>query len=437
MPEKETPFERMKRRKEEEISKIDLEDCVITKVDADGMEYKALNMGKIGNYLPNLEEKFNFIRNMSKDEILEFVHWEKNGDFDEKFFPVEILEYMNPEYIEDDKLVEEILGSFIVKSPYDRWNDNAYYMLNEDNGTDYINKYYEAFYDRLTSEQKEKFSHVVGHIEPALATNLKDTPPYFIAQYLWENERFEEIIKYIEDEEDIDRKESLESNASGYAEKYMNDIKERIEDDEEVISSDKLEFLSKLYTIECGKDIKDDEEWKNLFQQNKALAVWESRDIDKIEEYMSLENLNNPELSNMSSYLDKKLGSYMKEVREDIEKYEEVVDKDEIEFLKKAFFIIDGRNIEDDESWSLLLRKNAWRTVERGETVEPDEKNTSIESLSDAELEGMIADNEEKISANDKTIHDKLVEKVLSQQEIIAKQEAEIARLTSQKSKES
>lgn len=401
-------------------------------VDAERREYKALNMQKIAEYIPELEEKFNFIKNMSKDEILEFMHWEDTGDKHNRlFFPTEILQHMNPEFLKDDELVGKILDTFIIKYPYGTGHDNSYYMLNEDNGTNYINAHYNEFYNRLTSEQKEKFSHIVGYKEPALAKDLRDTPPFFIAQYLWENERFEEIIKYIENEEDIELKESLESNARGYAEEYINGIKEKIEDDEEVISSDKLEFLSKLYTIEYGIDIQDDEEWRNLFQQNKALAVWESRDIDKIEKYMSLENLNNPELSNMSSYLEKKLESYMKELREDIEEYEEIIDKDEIEFLKKAFFIIDGRNIEDDESWSLLLRKNAWRAVEG------DEKDTSIESLSDVELEKMIADNEKKISVNDKTIHDKLVEKVRSQQETIAKQETEIARLTSQKSKES
>ena len=428
MPEKETPFERMKRRKEEEISKIELEDCIITKEDAQKNRYKALNMGRIGNYLPELEEKFNFIKNMSKDEILEFTHWEKDSnDYDVKFFPAEILEYMNPEYIKDDELVEEILGSFIVKSPYDTWLDNAYYMLNEDNGTDYINKNYKAFYDRLTSEQQAKFSHIVGRTEPALATNLKDAPHYFIAQYLSENDRFEEIGQYIEDEE------MLEYYMGGnYGNKYMYDIQEIIQDGEEVVDNDKLEFLSKMYMTEFGRDIKEDEKWRNLFQQNEVLAIWQSRDLDKIEEFMKLEYLDNPELSNMSYYLDRKLDSYMREIRESIEEYGEVIDKDEIEFLEKAFSIIDGRNIDEDGKWSALLSRNAFRAA-----VEVDEKDTSIESLSDAKLEEMIADNEEKISANDKTIHDKLVEKVLSQQETIAKQEEEIARLTSQKSKES
>lgn len=250
---------------------------VITKEDAERNEYKALNMEKIGNdnELSNLEEKFNFIKNMNKEEILEFMHYENYYDDNDTsaFFPNEILEHMNPEYLKDDEFVEKILGAYIVEYPYDDWRGNEYYNFSESEEYPFKNKNYNAFFNRLTSEQQIKFSPIVGKVEPALATNLKDTPPYFIAEYLRGNDRFEEILKYIEDEEDIARKETLESYMKSYIEELMDEIEFREEDEEieEVISSGQLKFLSKLYTTEYGRDIIDDEKWSQILKENKDL----------------------------------------------------------------------------------------------------------------------------------------------------------------------
>lgn len=377
MPEKETFFEKMERRKKEAISRIALEDCITTQIDATGFEYKALNMEKIRRFLPELEEKFNFIKNMSKDEILEFMHEEDNedGSLVISYFPAEILKHMKPEYLKDDEFVEKILDAYITEYPYDMWNNNEYYLLAfpNDYPTNRINKNYKDFYDRLTSEQQAKFSRIVAEIEPALANNLKDAPAYFIEQYLWENNRFEEIFEY--------GVENSEFHIEYYAEEYLNMIEKIIQEDEEVVDSKKLELLSKAYTIKYGKNIEDDEKWTQLLQQNKLLGLWKSRDLDKIEEYMD----ENFEDNFAMDYLYKKIENYIAKVRELMDDYED----------------------------------------------------TQLDEMSEEELERIIADNEKKISANNKTIRDGLVGKILSQQQIIAGQEKEIARLTTQKSKES
>ena len=252
---------------------------VTTKVDAYKDEYKALNMEKLRGYLPEIEEQFNFIKNMSKEEILEFIHYEKrideNGEKDVyEFCPVEILEYMNPEYIKDDEFVKKILHTFIVEYPYDRWENNEYYRLAND--FDFplynINSNYSNFFDKLTPEQQTKFSSIVGFIEPGL-TDIKEWPPYAVVEKLWDDREYCEILKHIEDEEDIDRKNTLKSNLKSYIEMLMDELGLMGEDEtvEEIIGSDKFEFLTKLYTTEYGRDIIDDEQLKKILEDNKEL----------------------------------------------------------------------------------------------------------------------------------------------------------------------
>lgn len=90
--------------------------------------------------------------------------------------------------------------------------------------------------------------------------------------------------------------------------------------------------------------------------------------------------------------------------------------------------------LAEREAKSKEARDAGFEVDEYGEIITPGKKTPEeLEEMTAAELQQIIANNEQTIEENNKALKKAVVERILSQQRIISDQQLEISRLNSQK----
>lgn len=116
--------------------------------------------------------------------------------------------------------------------------------------------------------------------------------------------------------------------------------------------------------------------------------------------------------------------AYFESLEEEEERKREEERKKKEELEEKEYF----ESLEEEEKLGI------YDYGEDGEIIIPGKKTPEeLESMSEEELQQIIANNEQTIEENNKVIKKALVERVLTQQRTISEQQLEISRLNSQK----
>lgn len=237
-----------------------------------------------------------------------------------------------------------------------------------------------------------------------------------------------------------------------FEEKVQETVKSAVEKYKDLFEKTASEIIEKYNLSETIKKAylkneSDKEKWGKSYENDKLLE--DSFEIDDNGNIKILNELEAKKLiieggnrryckegifANEVYAMVKEVPAFFKEYRREyrnINKTNQNENKQELEDYKEHSGEHDiQKNYEDYDNG-----QEEYEVYNEVDKIDEEEQNISFENLSDEELEKIIKDNEETISANDKIIHDKLVEKILNQQRKIAEQENEIARLKSEKAR--
>ena len=243
-------------------------------------------------------------------------------------------------------------------------------------------------------------------------------------------DKYEEYLKEIEENKKYIKghEEELEDESLDEDERYYHeDIIRRCERNIEEYTSEIKEIEFKRHIVQFVTSLKSmtpeeiEEEYVSLLEERDSYTFMADMADDGIEVPRDKSRINNDKIGLIEAYV-KEFPETQKLIQAQKEKYERMAEK---------------RKQTERELQESMEYEEALRTVPISETaldkmLQRTKMSEELESMSEEELQQIIANNDQTIEENNSVIKKALIERVLAQQETITEQQTEINRLNRQ-----
>ena len=230
---------------------------------------------------------------------------------------------------------------------------------------------------------------------------------------------------------------SLDEYSNEYIKSGENDfyefLRRKKQDALELEDQELVNYIEMIYNQAC-----EDEDRYNEYLQEEYEREEREKERKRKEELEEYELYDNYEDAEEQISQEEKYKEYLLKIelcKKKIEEYQEILADETLDEYERIRYESLISAEEDDIEFYTKEAKELQNTIEVTNLENSLTNMTSVEleSMSEEELQQIVANNENIIEENNNVIKNALVEKILSQQRIISEQQLEISRLNSHK----